>query len=344
MRSLRQGGFKQPAEWSAQRACWTAWPYIDYWDVHLEPARAEVDALIRLIASHQAVELVANSPEDAAATRARYRDLDVRVHTIPFGDIWMRDIGPIFLLGRHGLLGATRFKFNGWGEKYILDGDADVGRAVCEARGVDAFESGIVLEGGALDVDGEGTCLTTRQCALNPNRNPGATQESMDAAIGEALGVERVLWLDDGLLNDHTDGHVDTLARFVAPGVVVCMEPAKDDPNREVLETIRTTLGRFRDAAGRRLEVMTIPSPGTVLDDEGEPMPASYANFLIGNGFVAVPTYGVPNDDLAVKRLENVFAGRRVVGLSARAILEGGGAFHCITQQEPLSSHPENAP
>jgi agmatine deiminase len=178
--------------------------------------------------------------------------------------------------------------------------------------------------------------LTTRQCLLHPKRNPGLSEADIVRALEECLGISRVLWLREGLLHDHTDGHVDTIARFVAPATVVCMAPSgDDDPNAAVLETIARDLSEMRDARGRRLEVIRIPSPGRVTDAEGLILPASYLNFYVGNTTVVVPTYGTRWDEAAVRQLEPLFPGRRVVGRSARAILTGGGAFHCITQQQP---------
>jgi agmatine deiminase len=196
-----------------------------------------------------------------------------------------------------------------------------------------------VLEGGAVDVDGEGTVLTTRQCLLHRNRNGAVDERQVEAELRESLGVERVLWFDEGLQNDHTDGHVDTLVRFVRPGTVVAMEPRRDDdPNAAALNALIRRAEDLRDARGRPLEVVRIPSPGRVVDAGGGVLPASYANFYVSNASVVVPTYGAPWDDEAVERVRALFPGRRTVGVDARAVLSGGGAFHCITQQQPQGS------
>jgi agmatine deiminase len=220
----------------------------------------------------------------------------------------MRDIAPIFVRNARGEVATARFAFNGWGGKYVLPNDERVAERVAKLVGLREFAASWVLEGGSLDVDGEGTCLTTRQCLLNPNRNPSMDQRAVERSLAGSLGVQATVWLGDGLVNDHTDGHVDNIARFVAPGVALCMEPSgADDPNREALEAIARDLAAAKDARGRKLDVVRIPSPGRVVDAEGEVVPASFANFYGGSA----------------------------VGIDARAILTGGGAFHCITQQEP---------
>lgn len=333
--------FRQPAEWARHRACWLAWPgHAHLWQDNLAPAQAEFTALCHAIGDEgsEALDILVGSDGDAAqAARALASVVaPVRFHRVPVGDIWLRDTAPIFLTDGQGTLQAATFRFNGWGGKYLLPGDEQVGGRVAALSGLPRRDHPWILEGGSVEVDGEGTLLTTRQCLLNPNRNPGLGQADLEAALAESLGADRVLWLDEGLLNDHTDGHIDTLARFVAPGVVVCME-AQDpaDPNAATLARLAADLATMTDARGRRLEVVRIPSPGVVLDAEGELMPASFVNFYIGNGAVVVPTYGTPFDAAAVAALAPLFSGRRVVGRSARAILSGGGAFHCITQQQP---------
>jgi agmatine deiminase len=331
----------QPAEWAPHSACWLAWPSHGHlWQENLGPAQAEFAALCIAIAEGggEALDLlVQDEPAETQARAALAPVLaQVRFHRVPVGDIWLRDTAPIFVQDGSGALCAARFGFNGWGGKYVLPEDDQVSKRVAALSGLPTAVHDWILEGGSVEVDGEGTVLTTRQCLLNPNRNPGMTQADIEVALKLGLGAEKVLWLDEGLLNDHTDGHIDTLARFTAPGVVVCME-AQDpaDPNAATLARLATDLAAMTDARGCRLRVVRIPSPGLLLNEDGEPMPASYVNFYIGNRSVVVPTYGQPSDGAAVAALTELFPGRRVVGRSARAILSGGGAFHCITQQQP---------
>ena len=220
--------------------------------------------------------------------------------------------------------------------KGITYGDVNMARAVLRQKPCcPVFEQGGSLFGGAVDHDGEGTILTTRQTLLNPNRN-GWTKEQAEAALRKAFGAKAIVWIDEGLKNDHTDGHIDNIARFVSPGVAGCMEPSGGgDPNAAALKEIVRDLSSMRDAKGRRLEVFTVPSPGVVTDPEGELMAASYVNFYVANTTVTVPVYGAPNDEPALARIERLFPGRRVVGVPARELLLGGGAFHCISQQQP---------
>jgi agmatine deiminase len=346
-------GFFQPAEWAPHSAVWLAWPsHADLWREALEPVR---DAFVRFVVAiadpgpsgqphGERIELLVPDEENEALATRRLEGLPVHCHRIPFGDIWLRDTAPVFLkrkagaAGEAGQIAAVSFAFNGWGGKYVLPHDDQVSACVAAAAaesGAKRYRFPFVLEGGSVEVDGEGTCLTTRQCLLNPNRNPGLGSDELEELLRASLGVKTVLWLGDGLLNDHTDGHVDTIARFVAPGKAVCMAGAGDDPNREALEAIRRDLASFRDARGRLLQVETLPSPGSVVGEEGELMPASYVNFYIANTTVVVPQYGVNADEAALLRVGQLFPTRRAVGVPARDLLAGGGAFHCISQQQP---------
>ena len=328
-----------PAEWAPHRAMWVGFPsHAELWEEDLHAAQQEVAGLARALAGpgRERVRLLTGSPEGLAAAREMLGgEPGVEIVEGVFGDIWLRDTGPIFATTPQGL-SARAFRFNGWGGKYVLDRDDTVGRQIAEAAGVPLEAHDFVLEGGALDHDGAGTALTTDQCLLNPNRNPGWTQADAEAALSAGLGARKLLWLGEGLQNDHTDGHVDNLARFVAPGVVASpVAWGRGDPNADAYDDAARRLAGMTDAEGRRLKIVRIPSPGWVDDFEGRAAPASHMNFVIANGAVIVPIYEARPGELAVQALEALFPGRAVVGLPSRAILTGGGSFHCITQQEP---------
>ncbi|MEG1451923.1 agmatine deiminase family protein [Brevundimonas sp.] len=327
-----------PAEWAPQRAMWVGWPsHAELWQEDLEQAQDEVEALVRALAGAGGVKvkLMTGNDEALEPARARFADVSgVEIVAGRFGDIWLRDTGPIF---GHGSVSANAFTFNGWGGKYDLPFDDEVADQIGEQSGMAITRHDFILEGGAVDHDGEGTVLTTRQCVLNTNRNQGWTQEAAEAAFAKALGAKKVIWLGDGLLNDHTDGHVDNLARFVAPGVVACpIAFGENDPNADVYDETARILSASTDAAGRPIKVLRIPSPGLVEDEDGEPIPASHMNFLITNKAVVVPTYG--NDiaaRMACEALATVYPDHQIIASPSMAILTGGGSFHCISQQEP---------
>jgi agmatine deiminase len=325
-----------PPEWAKRRALWTAWPSdAALWESDLAPARGEVAAMARALWDEgrgDRVRVLASGEEAQASARAAIGDF---ADILPerFGDIWLRDTGPIFAQCGADKI-ALGFRFNGWGGKYVLAGDEHVAQAIAARAGARFVGHDFVLEGGAIEHDGQGTLLTTRQCLLNANRNPTWTEAAAERALADALGARKVLWLDEGLAGDHTDGHIDNLARFVAPARVVCQAPSSDDPNARVLDAVARALEAMTDAEGRRLEVARIPSPGRVEDAAGALLAASHMNFLIGATTVVAPTYNARGEQ-AVRALASLFPRRNVVGLSARALLTGGGAFHCITQQEP---------
>jgi agmatine deiminase len=324
-----------PAEWAPHRAIWLGFPsHEDLWADDLEAAQAEVVALAAALAGpgRERVRLLVGGRAARGAAEQRLRGLaGVDLVEGRFGDIWLRDTGPIFLSAH----AAAAFRFNGWGGKYILEHDEDVAPQIASHAQASLSHNDFVLEGGALDHDGEGTVLTTRQCLLNANRNPGWDEAAAEHALAQALGARKVLWLGDGLFNDHTDGHVDNLARFVAPGVVAApIAVGYDDPNAHVYDEAAAALASMRDAGGRKLKVMRIPSPGRIVR-EGQVVPASHMNFIIANGAVVLPTYERRLSQLAAEALAAIFPGREIVALSSDALLTGGGSFHCITQQEP---------
>jgi agmatine deiminase len=330
-----------PAEWALQKAIWTAWPADpDEWNGDLETPRRDIAALIRALSiAGNKVRLLANGAEAETSARAALSPDVAEIIPAKYGDIWLRDTGPIFAQTADAAV-ALRFKTNSWGGKYDLPDDATVGDDIANLAKTPIRRFDFVLEGGAVDHDGEGTILTTRQTLLNPNRN-GWTKAAAESALVEAFGAKKIIWIDEGLKNDHTDGHVDNIARFIAPGRVVCQAPAgPDDPNAETLDAIAATLARETDAAGRKLEVIRIPGVGLYRNALGDVSPASHMNFIIANGVVVVPIYGTATEADALQALQTVFPTRAVVGVSSRGLLgcgsAGGGSFHCITQQEPV--------
>jgi agmatine deiminase len=319
-----------PPEWALHEAVWIGFPSDpELWLADLKPAQGEVAAFAEAVhAGGKGEEVWLVASHEGAAAAARTLCPFAKVIVEPFGDIWLRDTGPI-LIGSGAERRAQGFRFNGWGGKYELEGDGTIGQRLAGHSGFPYAQADWILEGGAIDHDGSGVVVTTEQCLLNPNRNPSFSKNDVEALLKRDLGFERVIWLGEGLLNDHTDGHVDNLARFVAPGRVAIPTPAKDDPNELVYRDIARRL------AETDLEVVTLPSPGRVLNDDSDIIPASYMNFYIGNAAVAVPQYGAPNDEAAVEAVQALFPDRVAIGLHADHILTGGGSFHCISQQVP---------
>ena len=317
-----------PAEWERHKAVWIGFPsHTDLWLDDIEPAREEVAAFAAAVHADGAGEKVLLVAADVdAVDAARKLAPFAEVILEPFGDIWLRDIGPIMVSKAE----ARLFGFNGWGGKYDLPGDEDIGERLAKARRIETERCDWILEGGAIDGDGTGLVVTTEQCLLNYNRNPGLGRDDIVQRLKDDLGFSRVIWLGNGLLNDHTDGHVDNLARFVAPGRLAIPEAAENDPNWRVYQLAAERV-RF---SGADVELVRVPSPGRILRDE-EIVPASYMNFYIGNAAVVVPIYGAPDDEAAVAALQAIFPTRKVVGLRADHILTGGGSFHCISQQIP---------
>ena len=323
-----------PPEWGPHAAVWVGWPHLrGEWGAAFEGAREEIEGFIQALAEVVPVRVACGSREAYGSAWFALEPLcqsgRVSLHTLPAGDIWLRDTGPIFAHQGDRPI-ALSFEFNGWGGKYVMPGDTMTAGGIASVETVPLRKHTFVLEGGAVELDGAGRLLTTRQCILNANRNPGWTEEIASSELKRAFGVDQVIWLDQGLLNDHTDGHIDNIARFIGPGRVLCQSPSgRDDPNAETLASIETALG----AAG--LDVITLPSPGCINDEDGNPIPASHMNFLISNKHVFLPVYEATHAAGAIEALEAAMPGTKIVALPARHILSGGGAFHCMTQQMP---------
>ncbi|BBC71216.1 agmatine deiminase [Altererythrobacter sp. B11] len=322
--------FRMPAEFAPQDWIWIGFPHDPAeWPESLPRAQEQIAAFANAVAeTGQEVRLVVRD----AANEMRARDLvsgSVVLERQAYGDIWLRDTGPLVLLDGHGGRIGRRFGFNGWGGKFEMEGDQAVGAALAADAGLPCDAREWILEGGAIDTDGTGLLVTTEQCLLNRNRNPQLTREEIAARLRSDLGFDRILWLGEGLLGDHTDGHVDNLARFVAPGRLALPLPSgPDDPNAAIYADARA---RARDFG---LEVVDVPSPG-LMEDGGDVEPASYMNFAICSDIVVVPTYGSVHDEDGVAAVRALFPHRAVIGLPADAVLAGGGSFHCASQHVP---------
>ncbi|MEO7248099.1 MAG: agmatine deiminase family protein [Novosphingobium sp.] len=323
---------RMPPEWHPQDWLWIGFPHdADEWPGFLARAQEQIAAFANAVAgSGQEVRMIVRDAANEARARALVSS-SVTLERRVYGDIWLRDTGPLVVGGPGGKRAARRFGFNGWGGKYVMAGDAAIGGELAASAGLETVTSDWVLEGGALDGDGTGLVITTEQCLLAPNRNPHLSRAEIEMRLKADLGFDRVLWLGDGLINDHTDGHVDNLARMVAPGVIaVPRATGAGDPNAPI----------YADAAARAkaygLTVREVPSPGRV-ETNGGIEPASYMNFCVTSNLVVVPTFGSPHDADGVAAIAELFADRAVVGLPADAVLAGGGGFHCASQQMPSS-------
>ncbi len=324
--------FRMPAEWAPHEAVWIGFPSsFEAWGEPLAGAQRQIAAFANAVhdgGKGERVHLVCGSAEAFVLAR-NLAEAGVIVEVRHIGDIWLRDTGCIIVADGEQRV-ARNFGFNGWGDKYHYPGDQSIGRELAEAAGLNIINCDWVLEGGSIDVDGEGLCATTTDCLLNRNRNAELDKAQIEARLLCDLGIERTLWLGKGLANDHTDGHVDNLARFVAPNHLVIPEArSADDPNAAIYADARARAEAFG------CQVTPLPSVGR-FEQAGEAVPASYMNFYIGNSVVVVPIYGSRHDDDALAALADLFPTRKVIGLPADAVLTGGGSFHCSSQQLPL--------
>jgi agmatine deiminase len=330
-----EGGFVMPGEWAPHARCWMAWPCrTELWRQRLPAARAAYATVAHAIARFEPVTMVARLGDAAGA-----RDMlgnRIPILELPLNDSWMRDFGPTFLVNSTGELAGAAWRFNAWGEKYKdYADDARLAGRLLRQLGLPCFEAPFVLEGGAIHVDGEGTALVTEQCLLNPNRNPALRKADVEAHLRDWLGVTTVIWLGQGLVDDETDGHVDNLACFARPGVVLAL--SEDDylePNFPALSDNLERLAKAKDAHGRSLTVIPIHQPA-MRQGDGKRLPLSYINFYRANGGLVVPRFEDPRDRDAQDQLQQVFPELKITAVVALDIVRGGGGIHCITQQQP---------
>lgn len=350
-------GFRMPAEFEPHAGCWMLWPErTDNWREGARPAQAAFAAVAAAIARFEPVTVGVSAAQFEFA-RPQLPS-PIRLVELSYDDAWMRDVGPTFVVNGEGLRRGVDWRFNAWGGLrgglyFPWDRDDAVARKVLEVERVDRYRATIVNEGGAVHVDGQGTLLATEQCLLNKNRNPELSRTQIEAELAAWLGVRTVVWLGDGVFNDETDGHIDNLACFVAPGeVALTWTDNARDPQYRISRDAYERLMDARDAKGRRFKVHKLPMPGPLKMTAreargvhtrdgakprraGERLAGSYANFYIANRGVVVPLLDSRTDRLALQRIRRLFPGRTVVGVPSREILLGGGNVHCITQQVP---------
>jgi len=338
METPKEQGFRAPAEWEPQSRCWMAWPARKaVWGEKLAAAREGYAAVARSIALYQPVIMVAK-PENAAEASLQCGK-GVSVLSMPIDDSWFRDNGPSFLVDDGGALAGVTWGWNAWGEQYTdYANDAALAERILAHLDIPRFVGPMILEGGAVHVDGEGTLLATEQCLLNPNRNPSLAREDIEKNLGDFLGIEKVIWLGRGLVDDDTDGHVDNLACFVRPGVVMALTTRnKDDANYGALADNLERLREARDARGRELAIIEIEQPAPQYADERR-LPLSYINFCIVNRAVIVPEFEDSRDARARAAIAEAFPDRQIVPAFATDICRGGGGIHCITLQQPAGA------
>lgn len=353
----RKDGFHMPGEFEPHAGAWMLWPQRpDNWRLGGKPAQKAFTAVASAIARFEPVTVGVNP--DQYANARRMLPPEVRVVEIANNDAWMRDCGPTFVVNGRGDVRGVDWIFNAWGGLtnglyFPWDLDAVVAQKVLEIERLDRYKAPIVLEGGSIHVDGQGTCLTTAECLLSPGRNPDLSKDEIEAHLMEYLNVEKVLWIPRGVFRDETSGHVDNLACFIRPGVVaLTWTDDRSDPQYERSAEAYDYLKSATDARGRQLEVHKIHQPqpvllsaeeaegvdiveGTLPRQAGDRLAASYINFYFCNGGAIVPTFGDPYDAPALATLQSLMPERQVVGIPAREILLGGGNIHCITQQQP---------
>lgn len=339
----QQAGFFMPAEWYPHECCWMAWPcHLDSWaKVGLDRARSAYARVANAIAQFEPVRLLVNPGDELSASQLCSEGIEII--SLAINDSWTRDTGPTFLLNAQKQLGGVDWIHNAWGGNYADCAlDNQIAGSLIEQTKARYFHAPLVMEGGSFHVDGEGTLLTSRECLLNINRNPQLKQHEIERYLSDYLSVERIIWLNQGLLGDETDGHIDEIACFIAPGVVLCLiTNDKQDPNYFRLQENLEILKSATDAQGRRLKVHTIEQPpATYLQNER--LTLSYINFYLANKGIVMPAFGYESHDKAAYQLFcQLFPGYNIIQIDALDVFAGGGGIHCITQQQPVSQFIE---
>lgn len=342
MNQLTTSNYSMPAEWEPHSAVWLAWPYDeDTFPNRVPRVEAVYAEIIKSIHLSEQVELMVldEGMKDRAINIISGAGADpnkVNFYITDYADVWVRDTGPTFVKNSSGEIVVTKWIFNSWGNKWPeLLKDGEIPQKISKWKNLPLTMANVVLEGGAIEVNGEGVCLTTEQCLLNQNRNPGKTKAEIEKLLKHYLNIEKTIWLKEGLINDHTDGHIDELARFVSPNKIVCaFEEDQNDKNYQILQENYKTLTEATDIRENPFEIIKLPMPHMYYED-GRKAPVSYTNFYIGNDVVLAAIFKDENDSAAIRILEECFPGHSVVGIDCSNIIYGGGAIHCITQQQP---------
>lgn len=335
LRTPANDGFRMPAEWEPHAGCFVSWPCKEStWQGHFKEVKNSYAEVISAINRFEPVTVLATPSTIGEARATVGRGVDIV--EIELDDSWVRDNGPIFLKNDAGQVAMANFKFNAWGGKFPpFDKDDLVPVRLSERYNMRRYDAPMVLEGGSISIDGEGTLLTTRQCLLNPNRNPNMTQHQIEETLGCYLGIKKVIWLNKGIKGDLTDGHVDGIACFAGPRLVIASHTGnKSDPNYKALAENLSIMQSATDARGRSIEVIDLKQPPP-MDFAGHRIAPDYPNHYIANGGVIVPTYGIPQDGVAIEALRSAYPCREIISVNGGFIEIGGGGVHCITQQRP---------
>ncbi|MEM6886060.1 MAG: agmatine deiminase family protein [Verrucomicrobiota bacterium] len=341
---INLSAYRMPAEWEPHEATWLAWPKnFETWPEHMYEARRAFGDIIQALTRHEKVVLLIDSDSQSELEQNlslfSLPNQQISLHHHAYNDSWIRDAGPIFITSptESPAILAHDFVFNAWGSKYEPYTEDDRIPDLAQAEfGIDVIQHEFVLEGGSIDVNGCGTLLTTERCLLNPNRNPHMSRVQIEDILKRLLGIQRILWLGDGIEGDDTDGHIDDIARFVNETTVLTVrENHKNDPNYDPLEDNFRRLKQSGDQDGNKLTVVDIPMPDIHLEGPLGRSPASYANFLIANHQVLVPVYGAPNQDSVLSIFQDLFSDREIIPIDCVGLVCGLGSIHCVTQQQP---------
>ncbi len=337
-----QQGYRMPAEWEPHEATWLAWPHdLETWPNELEQVEAAFIQIIEALHAGEKVRILVDDRQTEERVRQQLKErsvTNVLFHTIETNSLWTRDYGPIFLTQKGKKKALIHWLFNAWGGKYAFDKDKLVPAEIAKILNVEAFRADLVLEGGSIDVNGKGTLMTTEECLLNLNRNPHVNQKQTEQFLRDYLGVKKIIWLGKGIEGDDTDGHIDEVARFVAPGkIVISSDSNEGSYNQRILSENLERLKRETDQDGKPFDLIKLPAPRKIKTGKFT-LPASYTNFYIGNTCVLVPKFNDEHDDQAIEIFRNLFPERKIVGISAIPLIYGQGAIHCMTQPEPADA------